>query len=79
MKHKETFEEAGHKVLNYLLPNCKKEMSSLQYTNAISSLKYITQWQAETMYSEEEVLELLRKSHFVAQNIDEWFEENKKK
>ena len=31
------------------------------------------------MYSEEEVIELLRKSHFVEQNIDEWFEQFKKK
>jgi hypothetical protein len=36
-------------------------------------------WQAERMYSEEEVLELLRKSHFVEQNIEEWFEQHKKK
>jgi hypothetical protein len=35
--------------------------------------------QIEKMYSEEEVLELLRKSHFVEQNIDEWFEPFKKK
>lgn len=30
-------------------------------------------------YSEEDVLELLRKAHFVEQNIDEWFEKYKKK
>jgi hypothetical protein len=36
-------------------------------------------WHAERSYSEEEVLELLRKSHFVEQNIDEWFEQFKKK
>jgi hypothetical protein len=36
-------------------------------------------WQAEKMYSEEEVLELLRKAHFVEQNIEEWFEQFKKK
>ena len=36
------------------------------------------EWQAERMYSEEEVLELLRKAHFVEQNIDEWFEQFKK-
>jgi hypothetical protein len=38
-----------------------------------------TKWQAEKMYSEEEVLELLRKAHFVEQNIEEWFEQFKKK
>jgi hypothetical protein len=36
-------------------------------------------WQAERMYSQEEVLELLRKAHFVEQNIEEWFEQFKKK
>jgi hypothetical protein len=36
-------------------------------------------WQADRMYSEEEVLELLKKSHFVEQNIEEWFEQFKKK
>ncbi len=36
-------------------------------------------WQAERMYSEEEVLELLRKAHFVEQNIEEWFEQFKNK
>ena len=35
-------------------------------------------WQQERMYSEEEVLELLRKAHFVEQNIEEWFEQFKK-
>jgi hypothetical protein len=35
-------------------------------------------WQSERMYSEEEVLELLRKCHFVEQNIEEWFEQFKK-
>lgn len=34
---------------------------------------------SEIMYSEEEVLELLKKSHFVEQNIEEWFEQFKKK
>lgn len=33
----------------------------------------------ERMYSEEEVLELLTKAHFVEQNIVEWFEQFKKK
>jgi hypothetical protein len=36
-------------------------------------------YQAERMYSEEEVLELLKKSHFVEQNIEDWFEQFKKK
>jgi hypothetical protein len=36
-------------------------------------------WQQERMYSEEEVLKLLEKSHFVEENIYEWFEKFKKK
>ena len=36
-------------------------------------------WMEQRRYSEEEVIELLRKAHFVEQNIDEWFEQNKKK
>ena len=36
-------------------------------------------WHQERSYSEEEVLELLRKAHFVEQNIEEWFEQFKKK
>jgi hypothetical protein len=52
----ETLEEACDKVLNYLYPNCKKEMSSLQYGNSINSLKYIAKWQEERMYSEEDIL-----------------------
>jgi hypothetical protein len=30
-------------------------------------------------YSEEEVLDLLKKSHFIEKNIEEWFEQIKKK
>jgi hypothetical protein len=36
-------------------------------------------WQAERMYSEEEVIKLLEKAHFVEENIYEWFEKHKKK
>ena len=41
----------------------------------IKVLKHIQ----ERMYSEDEVLILLRKAHFVEQNIEEWFEQFKKK
>jgi hypothetical protein len=52
----ETLEEVCDKVLNYLHPNCKKEMSNLQYTNSITSLKFIAKWQQERSYSEEDIL-----------------------
>jgi hypothetical protein len=55
----ETLEEACDKVLNYLYPNCKKKMSSLQYGNAINALKSIANWQVEKIYSEEVLVDLL--------------------
>jgi hypothetical protein len=51
----ETLEEVCDKVLNYLYPNCKKEMSSLQYNNSINSLKSIAKWQEERSYSLDEI------------------------
>ena len=36
-------------------------------------------WQQERGYSEKEVLDLLKKSHFIEENIEEWFEQFKKK
>ena len=82
-----TLEEACDKVLNYLYPNCKKEMSSLQYGNSINSLKSIAKWQQERMYSEEEVLELLNnREQYLIESVGEfyqsnleWFEQFKKK
>jgi hypothetical protein len=49
------------------------------YTAYEKGFELGAKWQAERMYSEEEVLELIRKSHFVEQNIEEWFEQHKKK
>jgi hypothetical protein len=39
----------------------------------------IFQDQDKNNYREEEVLELLKKSHFVEQNIEEWFEQFSKR
>ena len=89
----ETLEDACDRVLNYLYPNCKKEMSSLQYGNSINSLKYIAKWQQEQdkkLYSEEEVIKLLIycKDRFGGSElydythddeVKEWFEQFKKK
>ena len=91
--NKETLKEVCDKVLNYLYPNCKKEMSNLQYTNSINSLKSIAKWQQEQdenkkLYSEEEVIDLLYKRdiHLVSTykttnyiHPEEWFEQFKKK
>ena len=64
MKDKETLKEVAERLI-------KLNRQDAFYEGA--------KWQAERMYSEEEVLELLRKSHFVELNIEEWFEQFKKK
>lgn len=75
------------------LESAAKKYSGLAYDRNDYEEKYYNQqgctkydafikgakWQAERMYSEEEVLELLRKAHFVEQNIEEWFQPFKKK
>lgn len=76
----ETVEDACDRVLSYLYPNCKKEMSSLQYGNSINSLKSIAKWQQERSYSEEEVIEIIaRHINDEPHNTKEWFEKFKKK
>ena len=76
---KETLEEAAERLI---LDNFIK-VAPKQKVNAADILRHYfkagAKWQAERMYSEEEVIELLKKAHFVEQNIDEWFEQNKKK
>lgn len=64
----ETLEEAAERFAN-----------STRLKNPKSLFCEGAKWQQERSYSEEEVLDLLRKSHFVEQNIDEWFEQFKKK
>jgi hypothetical protein len=72
-KQETTLEEAAD---IYVKADLKKTpLYWLFHDTFISGAKY----QAEKMYSEEEVLELLRKAHFVEQNIEEWFEQFKKK
>ncbi len=67
-KMKLTLEEAKERYLDSPLPHSYK-----------LAVEFGAKWQQERMYSEEEVLELLTKAHFVGQNIVEWFEQNKKK
>jgi len=61
----ETLEEAAEKRI----PTSTKVWDLIETRR--SDFKAGAKWQAERMYSEEEVLELLRKSHFVEQNIEE--------
>ncbi len=72
MSKQETFEEAAERLA----------YDSTEENKGFPSMKMFikgAKWQAERMYSEEEVLELLRKARFVEQNIEEWFEQFKKK
>jgi hypothetical protein len=55
MTNKETLEEVCDGVLNYLIPDCKKEMSVIQYNNAMDALKSITDWQSKRMYSKKDL------------------------
>jgi hypothetical protein len=76
----ETLEDACDRVLNYLYPNCKKEMSSLQYGNSINSLKYIAKWQQEQdkkLYSEEEVEAIWKFALYSAEQHDKFGTKNK--
>ena len=77
---KEALEEAAENYANDW-EEIHPELDSEDMTPiAVSKIDFIAgaKWQQERMYSEEEVLELLRKAHFVEQNIDEWFEQFKK-
>ena len=55
-----------------------KKLWQESHPNPIEMALFGAKWQQERMYSEEEVLELLRKAHFVEQNIEEWFKQFKK-
>jgi hypothetical protein len=77
---KETDEEAAkkHSGIAY-----NRQDYEEQYYNPIGCIKYDSfiegvKWDSENRYSKEEVLKLLKKAHFVDENIDDWFEKNKK-
>ena len=55
MKNKETLEKVCDKVLNYLLPDCKKQMSVIQYSNAMDALKSIADWQAKQLFKDDAI------------------------
>ena len=74
----ETLEEAVNKYWK-VLPNLPYELAVKE------AMKKGAKWQAERMYSEEEVLELIwkyetRKTSMVGyDNVKKWFEQHKKK
>ena len=67
----ETLEEAAEKATFN---------PSLSWESEFAKAKFIegAKWQQKRSYSEDEVLQLLRQSHFVEQNIEEWFNRHKK-
>jgi hypothetical protein len=77
---KETLEEAAESVYNEF-PLRSESLNELAKENFIKGAK----WQADRMYSEEEVLELLCKREWCYEHtipfisVDDWFEQNKKK
>ena len=83
VQYTETLEEAAEKEFPLIDTKwCRTgaiEEENLQLLGHRRSFIKGAKWQSERMYSEEEVLALLRKSHFVEQNIEEWFEQFKKK
>jgi hypothetical protein len=81
MKSKETLEEAANKIY----PNNGFEDELYWDLGEIYRDKFIegAKWQAERMYSEEEVLKLLLQFHkdkpIIVFDASEWFEQFKKK
>ena len=87
MNDKETLEEAAEKFRS----NNPGTMQGGNNTKILNAFKNGAKWQAERMYSEEEVLELLKKfaphirynykelPHTWSQVVKEWFEQFKKK
>jgi len=75
--NKETLEEA---TKNWITKNSGiKSLLTPQFVR--ESFKEGAKWQAERMYSEEEVLALLEKgyhSHYNSLSIEEWFKQFKK-
>lgn len=79
---KETLEEVAEKYATSITKKwIKGDVCNSEKEDIIVHFVSGAKWQAEqdkNKYSEEEVFELLRKAHFVEQNIDEWFEQFKK-
>jgi hypothetical protein len=72
MENKQTLEEAAEIYASHSLKEERQKDLNMGF-------KAGAKWQSERMYSEEEVIKLLEKAHFVEENIYEWFEKHKKK
>jgi hypothetical protein len=74
-----SWHKQSNKWLAQVRKNNKVEYLGVFEKEEEAAIAYLNSLQSKRMYSEKEVLELLRKSHFVEQNIEEWFEQHKKK
>jgi hypothetical protein len=77
----ETLEDCDNIEFTTLIEEAKKLWEE-SHPNPIEMALFGAKWQDKQdkkKYSEEEVLELLRKAHFVEKNIEEWFNQYKKK
>ena len=79
---KETLEEAAVRLVKEttLYGNQEASIGSSARSYFETELRCVLigmKYQQERMYTEDEVIDLLRKAHFVDQNIDEWFEQFK--
>ena len=83
MKDKETLEEAAEKYGEIYRCPATNDNEYCRH-DIISAINFGAKWQANKMYSEEEVLELLLRSKIETTNhyyedMKEWFEQFKKK
>ena len=75
MTNKETLEEVCDKVLNYLIPDCKKEMSVIQYSNAMDALKSIADWQAKQLFKDDAIQTLEKGLGLLLKNQQKMYSE----
>ena len=73
-----TKEELEKKIEEKAKRKCDNTDDRNLFIDGANSLEAKAKWQ-HGLYTEEEVFELLKNSHFVDVNIIEWFELNKKK
>jgi len=85
MKNKETLEEVAHEMLvDYGIKSIGQSIGVLTVKKLMVNM---AKWQAERMYSEEEVIKIIYQLHlemqtdkdFTFMKVDEWFEQLKKK
>jgi hypothetical protein len=74
MQDTENIERIAEKLFPFGKDDAQNRIITIKRLYWIEGAK----WQAERMYSEEEVLEFLRKFHYADENYIKWFEQFKK-